>query len=125
MTDTTEPISDLRGHIPESWHCIDCGFDTAPGCHDRATMEKAFAAVNSVLSTKEGVTQTFDEHSEVYHVRDKVWQRAGMGSQSGCLCIGCLEKRIKRRLKPEDFPRQHGLNRIPGTPRLMERRGRR
>ncbi len=42
---------------------------------------------------------------------------------SGCLCIGCLEKRIGRRLTPEDFPDHVFNTSIPGSPRLMERRG--
>ena len=42
---------------------------------------------------------------------------------SGCLCIGCLEQRIGRKLMPMDFP-DHVFNTdLPGTPRLMERRG--
>jgi hypothetical protein len=39
----------------------------------------------------------------------------------GCLCIGCLEKRIGRRLKPKDFT-DHPFNQLPGTPRLLNRR---
>ena len=113
---------DLCGRVPESWHCIDCSFDTAPGIPDRAAMEKAYAA--SAISATGGITMTITERSEVYHVRDRIWQRAGMKSQSGCLCIGCLEKRIKRRLKPEDFPNKSELNKIAvGTSRLLDRRG--
>jgi hypothetical protein len=43
-------------------------------------------------------------------------------SYGGCLCIGCLEKRIGRRLIADDFA-DHPFNSLPGTPRLMERRG--
>jgi hypothetical protein len=45
----------------------------------------------------------------------------------GCLCIACLEKRLVRRLKPKDFDHDHLFNsaRIPGTRRLLDRRGRR
>jgi len=39
----------------------------------------------------------------------------------GCLCIGCLENRIGRKLKPRDFTR-HTFNDMPGTDRLLERR---
>ena len=44
---------------------------------------------------------------------------------AGCLCIGCLEKRIGRRLKPKDFLRGDPFNDdlLPGTPRLLKRRG--
>jgi hypothetical protein len=41
----------------------------------------------------------------------------------GCLCIGCLEKRIGRRMTPADFP-DHPFKALPGTPRLLERQGR-
>jgi hypothetical protein len=40
----------------------------------------------------------------------------------GCLCIGCLEKRLGRKLKPKDFLRVHELNTMPGSARLMKRR---
>jgi len=46
-----------------------------------------------------------------------------MEGWGGCLCIGCLEKRIGRRLKPKDFLRDHPFNLMPGTQRLLERRG--
>jgi hypothetical protein len=41
----------------------------------------------------------------------------------GCLCIGCLEKRIGRRPKPKDFDPDHPFNEMPTTPRLLDRRG--
>ena len=27
----------------------------------------------------------------------------------GCLCVGCLEKQLGRKLKPKDFKRDHGF----------------
>jgi hypothetical protein len=38
-------IADLRSMIPESWACIDCGFNTAPGLLNRAQMEARLLAV--------------------------------------------------------------------------------
>jgi hypothetical protein len=110
------------GHVPESWRCIDCGVNTAPGSPNRADVERAFAA--QLLRVKEGVEVEITEWSEVYTVRDSVWKAAGMEPYGGCLCIGCLEKRLGRKLRPKDFPRRHPLNSpmIPGTSRLMERR---
>jgi hypothetical protein len=67
---------------------------------------------------------TFNQDSEVYIVRDAVWGKAGMEPYGGCLCIGCLEKRIGRKLKRKDFP-SHPFN-LPGLPcteRLRDRRG--
>ena len=46
---------------------------------------------------------------------------AGMEPYGGCLCIGCLEKRIGRVLAPRDFP-DHPFRLLPGTKRLLERR---
>jgi hypothetical protein len=41
---------------------------------------------------------------EYYMVHDAVWTgEAGMASEGGMLCIGCLETRIGRRLVPADF----------------------
>ena len=54
---------DLRGKYPESWACVDCGINTAPGMFGREQMEQAFA-----LDPK-GVKQASDKHSEVYTVK--------------------------------------------------------
>lgn len=111
------------GVIPESWDCIDCGFDTAPGVVNRKQLEVALMPI----SAEGSANSTIDDRTEVYAVRDKVWRAAKMERHSGCLCIGCLEKRIGRRLKPEDFPRNNPLNSptLPGTDRLLSRRWRR
>jgi hypothetical protein len=65
----------------------------------------------------------FGPNTELYMVRHSVWERAGMTPWGGCLCVGCLEKRIGRRLKPKDFT-DHVFNDMPGTERLLSRRGR-
>jgi hypothetical protein len=65
---------DLRGLIPESWACIDCGINTAPGCLNRIRTEEAFAADWN----GEGVPSTFDERTEVYIVKPATWKAAGM-----------------------------------------------
>jgi hypothetical protein len=108
---------DLKGLIPESWCCIDCGFNTAPGLSTRAEMERAFE------TQKGGVKQTIDSDSEIYTVHNHVWQAAGMEPWGGCLCIGCLEKRLGHQLRPDDFP-DHLCNsdHVPGTKRLLRRR---
>jgi hypothetical protein len=55
-----------------------------------------------------------------------VSRSAKLVANGGCLCIGCLEKRLGHRLQPKDFLRGHPFNlpHVPGTPRLMNRRGR-
>jgi hypothetical protein len=107
------------GDLPESWNCVDCGVNTAPGFLSRAEMEKAFAA------GKKSVDQHIDGRSEVYTVRNAVWEEARMKPMGGCLCVGCLEKRLGRRLRPKDFKRGHMFNdpRFPGARRLIDRRG--
>jgi hypothetical protein len=109
---------DLRGKIPESWACIDCRINTAPGCLNRAQMEQALAADWN----DQGVQLNINERSEIYTVKPAVWKAAGMEEMAGCLCIGCLEKRIGRTLVPKDFMR-HEFNSLPGTKRSLERRG--
>jgi len=120
-------LGSLEGKTPESWLCIDCGANTAPGYPTRVELEEAFAALKAAGKTDpdDGVQCTITSESEVYIVRDKVWQAAGMEPMGGCLCIGCLEKRLGRILRPKDFQRGAAFNspRIPGTPRLLKRRG--
>jgi len=79
---------DLRGKMPESWRCIDCGINTAPGHLAREQMEQSLAWAD------EGVTPTYNELTEIYAVKAQIWKAAGMTPLGGCLCIGCLERRL-------------------------------
>jgi hypothetical protein len=72
--------------------CHDCGGDTTPCTGKRGCRHKG--------------------RFEFYMVRDAVWLAAGMppsqvrpyGETDGdFLCIGCLEKRLSRRLTRRDF----------------------
>ena len=112
---------DLKGVTPESWCCVDCGINTAPGFPSRIEMERAFnGEVLKLEPTK--LHHTYNERCEVYMVRNSVWKTAGIDPMGGCLCIGCLEQRIGRKLRAKDFT-HHLFNRLPGTDRLLERRG--
>jgi hypothetical protein len=106
-------------HRPElhfrSWLCVDCGFNTFP------SMPSPAVAI-AVFNAAEQINLTIDEDCEVYIVKESIWKRAG--SPDGCLCVGCLEKRVGRRLKPRDFLPDHVFNRAPATPRLTSRRSR-
>jgi hypothetical protein len=106
-------------YVPESWLCVDCGVNTAPGCPNRKEVELAFALRGETESV-------FTAETEVYTVTRKVWQATGLAERGGCLCIGCLEQRIGRRLKPNDFVQDPLLNGswIPATRRLRQRRPR-
>jgi hypothetical protein len=108
----------LKGFAPESWLCVDCGVNTAPGCMTRKETELAFALHGEVGNV-------FTAESEVYTVTSEVWRATGLEDLGGCLCIGCLEQRIGRRLKPNDFLPDHPLNapHLPATRRLRQRRG--
>ena len=111
--------------ITESWLCVDCGTNTAPGLYCFPSGEKAGstrAELDEAFKTADSVQQHIDENTELYTVRDVIWARAGMEPWGGCLCIGCLEKRLGRKLKPKHFLRGHELNTMPGSPRLMKRR---
>ena len=66
--------------------------------------------------------QKIDKWSEVYMVKPAVWKAAGLDPYSGCLCIGCLEKRLGRTLTSKDFLPNHPFNSLPGTARLLSRR---
>src|SRR5262249_12119403 len=115
--------TNFEGLVPESWECIDCGRNTAPGCLNRAALANAAKARGFWWGTNAAsVNQSIDDRSEVYTVREAVWKQTGVAPWGGCLCIDCLEQRIGRRLKPKDFLRGHSFNRLPGTPRLLNRR---
>jgi hypothetical protein len=109
-------VTSAVGRVSESHLCIDCGVNTAPGTEDRKELEI------SLLLGRQSFTY-FGPDTEMYIVTDEVWKQSGLEGWGGCLCIGCLEKRISRRLKPADFP-DHPFNKMPGSKRLLKRRGR-
>src|SRR6516165_9619611 len=104
---------------PVSWRCVDCGINTAPGFPTRAETWNAYKAGVLKLTDNCG-TLTFNDTCEVYTVRKAVWAKAGMEDFGGCLCIGCLERRLGRKLKPKDFDPDHAFNGLPGTDRLLD-----
>jgi hypothetical protein len=107
-----------RGAAPESWNCVDCGVNTAPGMLTRKELDAAFlihASADNVLTWEQ----------EVYTVTTEVWRASGLEGWGGCLCVGCLERRIGRKLRPQDFVPDHEFNQpwFPASRRLRERRG--
>jgi hypothetical protein len=82
--------------------CTDCGTDTTPCTGKRGCRHKG--------------------KWEWYMVRNTLWKRAGM--TDGFLCVGCLENRIGRKLKPSDFS-EAPVNDPDSwdTPRLADRKG--
>jgi hypothetical protein len=90
-------------------HCVDCGVNTTPAIWRGRQVEPALP-----------------QSWELYWVKDKVWAAAGMGELDGSLCVGCIEVRLGRRLRPKDFDFTRKENRYPShwsTPRLAARRG--
>jgi hypothetical protein len=115
---------DFKGTLSESYFCIDCGFDTLPNNLNRAESEQDARAQIAAGRKNWRQRVRVNSRSETYFVHDHVWKTAGMEPWGGCLCIGCLEKRIGRRLMPDDFA-DHVFNTYwPGTQRLLERQGR-
>src|SRR5262245_44159141 len=113
----------LTGRVSDHHLCIDCGFNTHPGGSTKQEIAKAMWEAKQA-GKKWSDNLRFGENTEVYIVRERVWQEAGMEPYGGCLCIGCLEKRIGRRLRPKDFQRNHVFNQLPATERLLRRQGR-
>jgi hypothetical protein len=114
MKMTPEQREHARAVITKSWLCVDCGVNTAPGVPD---VDEAMKQ----LEANGGYECAVGHRSEIYMVRDRVWEKAGMEPFGGCLCIGCLERRLGRKLKPKDFS-EHTFNGMPGTERLLKRR---
>ena len=84
-----------------TYHCKDCGMDTMPCTGKRGCRRKG--------------------RSEYYMVRDKLWGTAGM--KRGFLCVGCLERRVGRRLRAKDFTPAPINDPSPwDTPRLAARK---
>jgi hypothetical protein len=112
--------------MPTTWDCVDCGTNTAPGMPTCSQLDAIFN--NPLLNGSAKTFQcVYNDQTEVYRVTKRIWRKACMSDFSGCLCIGCLEKRIRRRLVPTDFEREHALNdpHLPCTERLRSRRTRR
>jgi hypothetical protein len=110
--------------MSESYLCVDCGFDTHPGTLNRAEAEKDAARQIAAGKRNWSLPVTVDSQSETFMVHDHVWKAAGMEPWGGVLCVGCLEKRIGRRLMPDDFSDHVFNTSFPGTRRLQERQGR-
>ncbi len=101
----------------ESFLCIDCGVNTAPGFPSGPLAR--FYKSRGVRTLRVRVGQD----TEIYDLRNSIWRKARMKDFGGCLCIGCLEKRLGRKLRPNDFKPDSVVNELPGTPRLLDRRG--
>jgi hypothetical protein len=106
--------------VPDSWLCVDCGHNTAPGCFTRAQVKYQIDAAPKDVDISVTLGERTPE-DEIYMVHRQLWKQAGMQPWGGCLCIGCLEARLGRRLQPFDFP-NHPLNWVPGSVRLQMRR---
>ena len=108
----------VQDNIVESWVCIDCGVNTAPNVPNGPQTR-----INLRVYGKSRVT--YDRGCEVYAVKDAIWKKAGVRPWQGALCIGCLEIRLGRQLRPRDFSRhdRETWANLPCTDRLLNRRG--
>jgi hypothetical protein len=104
--------------LKDSKHpCKDCGIETYP--HE--TSPDYRPGGHSVMHITPATC-------EFYLVKNSVWKAAGMPPDgvlecNGSLCVGCIEKRLGRRLTPKDFKfGNNGYNIYEfSTPRLRSR----
>jgi len=61
---------------------------------DEVTIHSKFRCIDCGKNTHGG---------EYYMVHDSVWAASGIAPHGGMLCLGCLETRIGRELRPDDF----------------------
>jgi hypothetical protein len=54
----------FKGKVPESWLCVDCRINTAPGMLGRAALEWALEVAEA--KGEKGVEHLFTAQSEVY-----------------------------------------------------------
>lgn len=124
---------DFKGLVPESWLCVDCGVNTAPSVPNRPDFERAMRLTEAeqVLGKMGGqgdpsVNIRITDQCEIYTVRPAVWKAAGMDEMGGCLCIGCLEKRLAH-FETERLSTGSSVQRLPcsGNATTKEAAGRR
>ena len=112
-------MMDLKGVMPESWCCVDCGINTAPGFKNRAQAEQAFA-VDLEQSRLHAESQRV--HRGLHH-QGKGLAGRGHGSD-GRLPVHRLPRSgSDGSWWPRNFVRKHPFNSLPGTARLLSRRG--
>lgn len=100
--------------VPPSWECVDCGMNTGPGLQTAKQVTDAF-------NRGEGSPCSFDSQTELYVLKGALWERVTQSRTEQILCIGCVERRLGRKLRPRDFDDSQ-INRLPGTARLLSRR---
>jgi hypothetical protein len=70
-----------------------------------------------------GLGAMFDGHNhEWFMVKDNVWARGQRGGKCRFLCVGCLERRIGRKLSSDDFKRSAKVNFVDQTSAKLRRR---
>lgn len=55
-----------------------------------------------------------DASEAPYMLRDQIWHQTGLSWWGGLLCLTCLERRLRRQVRPEDFT-DEPINFMPGT----------
>jgi hypothetical protein len=65
--------------------------------------EMQFGQPSSDSHCRDCGVNTTGVNGEYYMVQDAIWKQAKMHRNGGMLCIGCLERRIGRRLTKLDF----------------------
>jgi hypothetical protein len=65
MTLTASHVAEAVGDRTDSWACVDCGVNTAPGIPNAKRIRLEVAAFGSI-------TVKIDENSEVYRIKPRV-----------------------------------------------------
>jgi hypothetical protein len=116
---------DMWGSFPTTTSASTAAWILGPGHQTRSEVEQSMRAAKAAGKEWRRAKLTFTMETEVYYVHPHVWKASGIDFWGGVLCIGCLEKRIGRRLQPLDFMAEHadGFNNpnMPGTRRRFER----
>lgn len=80
---------------------VDCGCKFRIVDGDIDYYDKCYWHAQDYCMDCEKSEREFDEY---YMVKDEIWERAVFPyERRGLLCIGCLEERLGRQLRPEDF----------------------
>src|SRR5262245_47865544 len=93
--------ADLKKLVPKSWLCDDCGKDLGDRMPRRGELTDATIDIFGYYIL-----------SKINIVRDAVWAEAGAPPDISWLCTPCLEKRLGRRLQPQDYEHKETLEDI-------------
>ena len=120
------PIKGLPGLLPESWCCVDCNVNTAPGFLNRVGMEVAIAALGDQWGKKGvGVTERSMTTRRSTPCAMRSGRKPGWRRKAAACASAVSKSGSGASSSPKDFVRDHPFNDpyYPTTPRFRDRRG--